>query len=128
MNSESFVEYIKEDLGIEYINKSDICILNFYIYSVKEIEKINSELGKKNEYSYFKKIMLPEDYAKILRDLRNVKISKFYKLISEKEKYLKQLELSDTEIKSAIKEYEKEYANSLGLKFGYDLHEKIYFK
>ena len=128
MDSKDFAEYIKEDIGIENINKSDICILNFYINSVKEIEKINSELCEKNERSYFKKIMLPEDYVKILRDLRGARISKFLKLISEKEKYLKKLELPDDELKKTIRSYEKEYAKELGLKIGYDLHEKIFFK
>ena len=58
----------------------------------------------------------------------SARISKFLKLISEKEKYLKMLELSDDELKSAIRNYEKQYAKELGLKIGYDLHEKIFFK
>lgn len=127
MNSKEFIEYIKscDVINWRYKEKERI---NYYINSVKEIEKINKELYGNIGPPYFRKIMLPDDYIIILRELRAARIRMFYKLRNEKIKYLKKLELSIEEYEKILNNFEKEVAKKLKLKLYIDRKGKIKFK
>ena len=111
MNSNEFVEYI-ESLDIKWKDTE----LNEFVKIVKEIEDINSELYGNIGRNYFNKFMIPEDYVKILKDLKNVRISKFYNALREKKNYLNKLELSEKEYSNIYDDFERELAKKLKLK------------
>lgn len=126
MKTDEFIEYIKKD-GFNF-NKEEKEIISSYINAVKEIESIKKEFNDDTGPPYLKKLMIPQDYIRILKDLRNFRIMKFYKIIEEKKKYLNQLELSKEEYKKLYNYFEKEIAKELKLQIYYDRHKKIHIK
>ena len=128
MNCNEFIIYIKSQIKMLNLNNSDVETLNFYIRLVKEIEIINQELYGDIGPPYLRKFMLPEDYIKICRDLKNIRIAKFVKLMKEIKKYLKKLKLPDEEYTKTCREYEKKYARQLNLRIDYDRYNQLRFK
>lgn len=126
MKTDEFIEYIKKD-GFNF-NKEEKEIISSYINAVKEIKSIKKEFNDDTGPPYLKKFMIPQDYIRILKDLRNFRIMKFYKIIEEKKKYLNQLELSKEEYKKLYNYFEKEIAKELKLQIYYDRHKKIHIK
>ena len=72
--------------------------------------------------------MIPQDYIRILKDLRQFRIRKFYKMVEEKKKYLNQLEVSKNNFDGILKEFEEECAQKLKLKIYRDRNNKIRIK
>lgn len=125
MNSDEFVEYIK--LIKQYIGE-DLCYVNCYIRMVKAIEKIKDELGVKDDETYLKRFMVPEDYIKIIKELKYYKVRKFNKCIVEKKKYLNKLELSESEYTNILNSYIKKLSKLLDLEININKKGKIYIK
>ena len=126
MKTDEFIEYIKKD-GFSF-NKEEKEIISSYINSVKEIESIKKELNDDTGQHYLKKFMIPQDYIRILKDLRQFRIKKFYKMVEEKKKYLNQLEVSKNNFDGILKEFEEECAQKLKLKIYRDRNNKIRIK
>lgn len=126
MKTDEFIEYIKKD-GFSF-NKEEKEIISSYINSVKEIESIKKELNDDTGPPYLKKFMIPQDYIRILKDLRQFRIKKFYKMVEEKKKYLNQLEVSKNNFDGILKEFEEECAQKLKLKIYRDRNNKIRIK
>ena len=74
MKTDEFIEYIKKD-GFNF-NKEEKEIISSYINAVKEIESIKKEFNDDAGPPYLKKFMIPQDYIRILKDLRNFRIMK----------------------------------------------------
>ena len=126
MNSAEFVNYIKNS-GFK-LTEWEFKELNVYIGAVKELEKLYYELEGGAGPPYFKKFMFINDYMKILRDLRNIRIGVFYKRLNEKKKYLNRLEMKKEDYEKLVEIYEDEFAKSLNLKFYRKLNKEICFK
>lgn len=126
MKTNDFIDYIKkEDFSF---NKEEKEIISSYINAVKEINGIKKELNDDTGPPYFKKFMIPQDYIRILNDLRKFRIMKFRKMVEEKKKYLNQLELSKNEFDGILKEFEEECAKKLKLNTYRDRNNKICIK
>lgn len=120
MNSKEYINYLKENKLLESMDPIDIERLEYFIKRVVEIENICSEYKVDMGPPYLKKVMLLEDYIRILKDLRNVRIIKFYRMLKEKEKYLNKLEMPKDQYDLNIEEYKKELLKKLNLRA--DLH------
>ena len=119
MNSNEFIKYIR-GLNIKWTSE-EVEKINYYVKAVKEIEEISLELDNNIGPPYLKKYMFIDDYIKILEDLRNIRIRKFYKSINEKKKYLRKLELKEDEFEKIYAEYEKDLSKKLNLNISYDI-------
>lgn len=126
MKTDEFIEYIKKG-GFGFY-KEEKEIISSYINAVKEIESIKKELNDDTGPPYFKNFMIPQDYIRILKDLRQFRIRKFYKMVEEKKKYLNQLELSKNDFNGILNEFEEECAKKLKLKIYRDRNNKIRIK
>ena len=126
MNRNEFIKYIKE-INIKWTSE-EVEKINYYIKAVKEIEDISLELDNNIGPPYFKKFMFIDDYIKILKDLRNIRLRKFYKNTDEKKKYLRKLELKEDEYKKIYDEYEKDLAKKLNLNIFYDTKNELKIK
>lgn len=107
MNSKQFCEFIIKKSIIKELTEVEKRRIEYFIDAVKEIEELNIELNGDIGPPYLKEFMLPEDYIKILRELKCLRSMKFCKLLIEKKKYLNKVELPKEEVDIICKEYEK---------------------
>lgn len=120
------------DFVINYkdkLNKQDIDEINFFLKSIIEIETLKEKVLKDEEKKkYFREIMLPKDYVRILQDLRMYRIQSFYKISKENLKNLKKKELEKDKITEMNKNFEEKLIKKLHLKYYIDRQGNRVFK
>lgn len=115
MKYKEYIEYITEQ--VSDLTESEIEEANFYIRAVKEIEDINEILENSEiKKDYYKKLMLPTDYKKILDDLLSYRVALFYNYSGRRKKELKKCKITEKEREILQKKYENKLLNQLKLK------------
>lgn len=123
MNSREFLKYIK-NCEIDW-NESEKSKLLFFINAVYEIEHWKETLEEKTEFQYLREFMLPNDYRKIILDLKSFRIKIFYKRLKEEQKRLKEVNTSVRDSQIIIKNFAVKQAKKLKLRISTDKEGKF---
>ena len=118
MNSKEFSEYVN-NCGINW-NQHQKLVITSFINCVYEIEYLEDELKINDKYQYFKGFMLPEDYRRILLDLKGFRMQVFFKRLKEEKKRLKKVNTSTKDSFILIKDFAYKQAKQLKLKLSID--------
>lgn len=112
----SLKDFIKNMKEIR-ISEEEEKEVNLLIRKTIEIERLRNETNqKKDNYNYFKIVMLPSDYKKIDNDLLE---QRKYKVARETHKYLLELKekgISEEQIKLKVEEYRQQLCKHYGIR------------
>lgn len=91
--------------------------INSILKKIVEIRELRDETKqKKSNYNYFKKIMLPSDYTKINRDLREQREFKVAREVRKLEKELIRQNKTQEEIDEEISKLREKLCKQYGLR------------
>lgn len=109
-------EFLQKAKSVK-LKQEEIKEINSILEKVVEIKRLRDETKqKKVNYNYFKEIMLPSDYTKINRDLREQKKFKVARESRKLEKELISKGLSQEEIQEETEKYKEKLRKQYGLR------------
>ena len=113
MNSNEFLKHVK-GCGRDWTTTEKDWLM-FNINGVQEIEHLKHELGVEEEFEYLHPFMLPDDFSRILDDVKVFRQKVLSKRITEKKESLKESNISERDYTIMMHNYTRQQAKKLKL-------------